>query len=58
MLLVAVGLSVVESVVGPYMSFYSNLASGATIVLVETAVFGLALALSHRPGVLVGRPVG
>ena len=58
MLLVAVGLSVVESVVGLYLSFYANWASGATIVLVETAVFGLALALSPRRGVLVGRPVG
>jgi hypothetical protein len=30
----------------------------ATIVLVETAVFGVALALSPRRGVLVGRPAG
>jgi ABC-type Mn2+/Zn2+ transport system permease subunit len=58
MLLVAVGLSVVESVVGLYLSFYGNWASGATIVLVETAVFGLALALSPRRGLLVGRPAG
>jgi hypothetical protein len=57
LLLVAVGLSVVESVVGLYLSFYGNWASGATIVLVETAVFGLGLALSPRRGVLVGRPV-
>ena len=58
MLLVAVGLSVVESVVGLYLSFYGDWESGATIVLVETAVFGLALALSPSRGVLVGRPVG
>jgi len=58
LLLVAVGLSVVESVVGLYLSFYGNWASGSPIVLVETAVFGLALALSPRRGVLVGRPVG
>jgi manganese/iron transport system permease protein len=58
LLLVAVGLSLVESVVGLYLSFYGNWASGATIVLVETAVFGLALALSPRRGGLVGRPAG
>jgi manganese/iron transport system permease protein len=48
MVRMAVGLSVVESVVGLYLSFYANWASGATIVLVETAVFGLVLALSRR----------
>ena len=48
MLLVAVGLSVVESVVGLYLSFYGNWASGATIVLLETAVFGVALVISPR----------
>jgi manganese/iron transport system permease protein len=54
---IAVGLSIVESVVGLYLSFYGNWASGATIVLVETACFGLALLLSPRRGVLVARPV-
>jgi len=58
LLVLAVGLSVVESAIGLYLSFYGNWASGATIVLVETAVFGLALALSPRRGMLVGRPVG
>jgi ABC-type Mn2+/Zn2+ transport system permease subunit len=56
LLLLAVGLSIIESVVGLYLSFYGNWASGATIVLVETAVFGLALALSPHRRVLVGRP--
>jgi manganese/iron transport system permease protein len=45
LLLVAVGLSVIESVVGLYLSFYGNWASGATIVLVETLVFGVCLLL-------------
>jgi manganese/iron transport system permease protein len=53
LLVVAIGLSVAESVVGLYLSFYGNWASGATIVLVETAVFGLALLLSPRRGVFV-----
>ncbi len=56
LLALAVGLSVVETVAGLYLSFYGNWASGATIVLVETAVFGLALLVSPRRGVLVGRP--
>ena len=58
MLALAVGLSVVESVLGLYLSFYGNWASGATIVLVETAIFGLALVFSPRRGLLVGRPTG
>jgi ABC-type Mn2+/Zn2+ transport system permease subunit len=45
LLLLAVGLSMVESVVGLYLSFYGNWASGATIVLVETVVFGVCLLL-------------
>jgi ABC-type Mn2+/Zn2+ transport system permease subunit len=55
LLVVGVTLSVLESVVGLYLSFYGNWASGATIVLVETLVFGLALVLSPRRGALVGR---
>jgi ABC-type Mn2+/Zn2+ transport system permease subunit len=53
---IAVGLSILESIVGLYLSFYGNWASGATIVLVETACFGLALLLSPRRGVLIARP--
>ncbi len=56
LLALAVGLSIVESVAGLYLSFYGNWASGATIVLVETAVFGLVLLFSSRRSVLVGRP--
>jgi ABC-type Mn2+/Zn2+ transport system permease subunit len=55
LLATAVLLSIAESVLGLYLSFYGNWASGATIVLVETAVFGLVLALSPRRGLLVGR---
>jgi ABC-type Mn2+/Zn2+ transport system permease subunit len=32
-------------VVGLYLSFYGNWASGATIVLVQTLVFGVCLLL-------------
>jgi len=44
----AVGLSVVESVVGLYLSYYGNWASGATIVLVQTFVFVAVLVASPR----------
>ncbi len=56
LLALAVTLSVLESVAGLYLSFYGNWASGATIVLVETGVFGVALLLSPRRRVLVARP--
>ena len=55
MLAMAVGAAVVSAVVGLYLSFYLNVASGASIVLVETALFGAALALSPRRGLLARR---
>ena len=48
----AVGLASVSAVVGLYLSFYLNLASGASIVLVETLFFVLALVLGPRTGLL------
>jgi manganese/iron transport system permease protein len=44
LVLIAAAIGVVCPVVGLYGSFWLNSASGATIVLVETAVFGLVLA--------------
>src|SRR5919197_6571251 len=58
MLILAVGASVLEAIIGLYASFYGNWASGATIVLVETMVFGLALLLSPRRGALIGHAAG
>jgi manganese/iron transport system permease protein len=55
LLILSVLLSVIESVVGLFLSFYGNWASGATIVLVETGVFGLAMLVSPRRGVMLGR---
>ncbi len=43
LLALAVALSVVESLVGLYVSYYGNFASGASIVLVETGVFLVVL---------------
>jgi len=54
LLVLAVLLSIAESIVGLYLSFYGNLASGATIVLVQTGVFLVVLALSPRSKRLAG----
>jgi manganese/iron transport system permease protein len=53
---VAALIGVVAPVVGLYLSYWTNSASGATIVLVETVVFLLALLI--RPGLTFfrGRP--
>ena len=52
MMTLAAILAAVSAVVGLYLSFYLNLASGASIVLVETLWFGLALVLGPRTGLL------
>lgn len=52
MMAVAVAIAAASAVVGLYLSFYLNLASGASIVLVETAIFGVVLVLSPRSGLL------
>jgi ABC-type Mn2+/Zn2+ transport system permease subunit len=51
----AVLISVVSSVVGLYLSFWLDVASGATIVLTQTVVFLLALFLGPRQGLLSRR---
>ena len=43
-------------IVGLYLSYWLNSASGATIVLVETAVFLVALLLGPRAGLFRARP--
>ena len=45
-------LGCLSSVVGLYLSFYMNLASGPTIVLVETLIFFVVFLLAPRQGVL------
>ena len=48
----AVVIGAVAPIVGLYVSYWLDAASGATIVLVETAFFGLALLLGPRTGLL------
>jgi manganese/iron transport system permease protein len=47
---VAIAIAVVSALVGLYLSYYLNVASGASIVLIETLCFGLALVLSPKTG--------
>ncbi len=48
MMWLAAGLGMMGGVLGLYISYYQNTAPGATIVLVNTAIFLLALALRWR----------
>jgi manganese/iron transport system permease protein len=52
MMSVAVVLAAVSAVAGLYLSFYLNLASGASIVLVETLFFAIALLGGPKTGLL------
>jgi manganese/iron transport system permease protein len=52
MMAIAVVIAAVSAVVGLYASFYLNLASGASIVLVETLFFVVALGLGPKTGLL------
>jgi manganese/iron transport system permease protein len=49
---VAIAVGLLSPIVGLYLSYWFNAASGATIVLVETAVFLVALLVGPRSGVL------
>ena len=55
LVLVAVGIAVVSTILGLYVSFYANVASGAAIVLIETTLFAAALLLSPRTGLIGAR---
>jgi manganese/iron transport system permease protein len=47
---IAIGIGILSPIVGLYLSFWLNAASGATIVLMETAIFVVALGWKNRPG--------
>lgn len=51
MLAIAVAIGIVAPIIGLYVSFWTNTASGAVVVLVETATFLMALALGPRTGI-------
>jgi manganese/iron transport system permease protein len=58
MMTLACGLAVGASITGLYLSYWLDVASGATIVLVQTAVFLIVLALGPRTGWLARRRTG
>jgi manganese/iron transport system permease protein len=55
LMLLASILAMVAALTGLYVSFYLNVASGASIVLVETLFFGIALLFGPRSGLLSSR---
>jgi ABC-type Mn2+/Zn2+ transport system permease subunit len=52
---VAIAVAVVAALAGLYLSYYLNVASGASIVLIETLCFGIALVFSPKAGLGVRR---
>jgi len=58
LMVVAAVLATIAAVSGLYLSFYLNLASGASIVLIETLFFLVALVLGPRTGLLSTRRSG
>lgn len=52
MLLIAAGVGTASALVGLYLSYYLNVASGAAIVVTATACFLIALLFSPRGGLL------
>ncbi|HEY4945027.1 MAG TPA: metal ABC transporter permease [Candidatus Limnocylindrales bacterium] len=54
---IAIAIGIASGVAGIYVSFWLNLASGASIVLIQTATFLVALALGPRRGLLRRRRV-
>ena len=52
MLAIAIGVGVVSAIVGLYLAFYFNFASGGSIVIVASVLFLRALVLSPRHGLL------
>lgn len=55
MMLGAASIGVLTGILGLYLSFYVNVASGPAIVLVETALFGLVYLLAPRRTQLFAR---
>jgi manganese/iron transport system permease protein len=55
LVLLAVAIGIASSVLGLYISYWLDVATGATIVLVQTGMFLVALALGPRTGLLSRR---
>ncbi len=55
LIIIAVAIALASTVLGMYLSFYLEVASGASIVLIETLAFVAALILSPRSGLVASR---
>jgi ABC-type Mn2+/Zn2+ transport system permease subunit len=55
MMLLAAGIGAFSSLIGLYLSFYADVASGPAIVLAETAIFLLVFLLAPDRGVIWSR---
>jgi ABC-type Mn2+/Zn2+ transport system permease subunit len=55
LVLLAVAIGIGSSVLGLYVSYWLDVATGATIVLVQTGLFLVALVLGPRTGLLSRR---
>ncbi len=58
LMLAAAAIGVVSAILGLYVSYWLDVASGATIVLVQTATFALALVLGPRGLIARRRDLG
>lgn len=55
MMLTSATVGVASGVIGLYISFHNSVAAGGSIVLVATAIFGVAWLVAPRHGFLTGR---
>jgi ABC-type Mn2+/Zn2+ transport system permease subunit len=55
MMLVSAGIGTFSSITGLYLSYYINVASGAAVVLIATAIFLVVFLLAPQRGVLWNR---
>ncbi|RPI81163.1 MAG: metal ABC transporter permease [Chloroflexi bacterium] len=55
MMLVSAGIGTFSSITGLYLSYYINVASGAAVVLIATAIFMVVFLLAPQRGVLWNR---
>jgi manganese/iron transport system permease protein len=55
MMAVAIAVGIAGAIAGLYLSYWLDVATGATIVLVQTALFGVALLVGPRTGILARR---
>jgi manganese/iron transport system permease protein len=54
MMILAAAIGTLSTIIGLYVSFYLNVASGPAVVLIETGIFGLVFLFSPHRGILWG----